>query len=358
LNAYFASVFTSDDGCSPTLSSRVSDGVDLANVSFSSFRVAAKIRKLKSATACGPDGIQTTLLKNACKSIALPLAQVYEFVFNSQCVPKAWKLASVTAVFKKGKPSDVCNYRPISLTSVCCKIMESIIKDDILAFLLSKGLISRNQHGFLSRRSTGTQLLDCLNDWSLNIANKESVDVIYIDFAKAFDSVVHNKLIGKLTSYGIRGNLLAWISDFLADRYQFVTVLGFRSSTVPVISGVPQGSVLGPVLFIMYINDVCDIITGSTHCKLYADDIKLYSTVDFNGKSSDLAVTLDSLCHWSNTWQLKVNISKCNVLRIGNCDVIIPRIDAVTDLGIIVNSSLSFSAYINASVTKAHAGHF
>ena len=117
----------------------------------------------------------------------------------------------VTPIFKKGKSSDASNYRSISLTSLCCKIMESVIKDDILAHMLSKGLISRHQHGFLSRRSTGTQLIDCFNDWTLNIENKQSLDVIYIDFAKAFDSVVHRKLISKLTSYGIRGSLLSWI---------------------------------------------------------------------------------------------------------------------------------------------------
>ena len=102
--------------------------------------------------------------------------------------------------------------------------MESTIKDDILAYLLSKGLITRHQHGFLARRSTGTQLIDCLNDWTLNIESKQSLDVIYIDFAKAFDSVVHRKLISKLTSYGISRNLLNWIDNFLTDRYQCVCV--------------------------------------------------------------------------------------------------------------------------------------
>ena len=110
--------------------------------------------------------------------------------------------------FKKGKSYDVSNYRPISLTSVCCKIIESIIKDELLTYLHSKHLISRHQHGFLSRRFTGTQLTGGLNDWTFNIENKQSLDIIYIDFTKAFDSVVHTKLIAKLTSYGISGQLL------------------------------------------------------------------------------------------------------------------------------------------------------
>jgi len=367
LNKYFASVFTVDDGSNPTLPSRVANGSGLSSVVFTSYKVFKKLRNLKLGTACGPDGIQAALLKNASDSLAFPLAQLYQFLFDSCRVPKEWKLATVTPIFKKGKSCEVGNYRPISLTSLCCKIMESIIKDDILAYLLTKQLITRHQHGFLSRRSTGTQLLDCLNDWSLNIENKQSLDVIYIDFAKAFDSVVHRKLLSKLTSYGISGKLLSWIEDFLRDRFQFVSVDGFYSSTISVISGVPQGSVLGPILFIIYINDVCDIISGNTVCKLYADDIKLYSTVDFNGISCDLSTSINNLMLWSNQWQLKVNISKCNVLRLGkNCifgdymfnSDIIPRVNSITDLGITINNKLNFSEYINLCVSKAFSRSF
>jgi len=138
------------------------------------------------------------------------------------------------------------------------------------------------------------------------------LDVIYIDFTKAFDSVVHRKLILKLMSYGIGGCLLSWISNFLTDRFQYVCIDGFYSSAVRVISGVPQGSVLGPILFIIFINDVCEIIVGNTTCKLFADDIKLSASVDFNGISHDLHASLDNLKLWSNMWQLKVNINKCN----------------------------------------------
>ena len=256
---------------------RFASGDSLTSVSFTASKVFRKLGLLKAGTAPGPDGIQASLLKHASESLALPLAQLYQSLFNSGVVPKEWKVAMVTPIFKKGNSTDVSNYRPISLTSLCCKIMESVIKDDILAHLLSKGLISRHQHGFLSRRSTGTQLIECFNDWTLNIENKQSLDVIYIDFAKAFDSVVHRKLTLKLISYGIGGSLLSWIQNFLTDRFQFVCIDGFYSSTVRVTSGVPQSSVLGPILFIIFINDVCDIIIGSTTCKLYADDIKLYA---------------------------------------------------------------------------------
>ena len=126
--------------------------------------------------------------------------------------------------------------------------MESIVKDELLTYLLSKHLISRHQHGFLSRRSTGTQLIDCLNDWTLNIENKQSLDIIYIDFAKAFDSVVHAKLISKLMSYGISGHLLRWIENFLTDRFQYVSVNGTKSYSIRSPSGECFGS-----YFVLYL---------------------------------------------------------------------------------------------------------
>jgi len=129
---------------------------------------------------------------------------------------------------------------------------------------------------------------------------------------------------------------LHWINNFLFDRLQFVQTDGLCSSTVQVVSGVPQGSVLGPILFIIYVNDVCELIVGNTCCKLYADDIKLYCTVDFNGISNEVISSLDNICHWSHIWQLNVNVKKCNVLRIGNSSVFndyfmsgihVPRVD-------------------------------
>ena len=363
LNKYFASVFTTGDGCSQSLPIRVSNGEGLSFVMLTLSKVLKKLRKLKPDTASGPDGIQTVLLKNAGSSLSFPLAQLYQFLLSTCTVPKEWKLASVTPIFKKGKSCDVSNYRPISLISVCCKIMESVIKDELLSYLLSKCLITRQQHGFLARRSTGTQLVDCLNDWTLNIESKQSLDVIYIDFAKAFDSVVHTKLISKLKSYGIGGNLLRWIENFLSDRYQFVSVDGTHSTTIRVISGVPQGSVLGPILFCIYINDVCDIIVGNTACKLYADDLKLYSCVDIDGTSCDLDAGLTNLISWANKWQLSVNFNKCNVMRIGsNASLgvyvfgseVIPRVESATDLGIVFSNNLNLLTRVSLKPSVDH----
>jgi len=190
------------------------------------------------------------------------------------------------------------------------------------------------------------------------------VDIIYVDFAKAFDSVVL-----KLMSYGIGGCLLSSISIFpITDRNQYVCIDGFYSSTVRVVRGVPQGSVLGPILFIIFTNDVCDIIVGNTTYKpFFADDIKLHASVDFNGISHDIHTSLDNLMLWSNMWQLKVNINKCNFLRIGkncvlgdysfNCDVL-PRVEKVADLGIIVSKNFAISDYLNECTSKAFVFNF
>ena len=160
--------------------------------------------------------------------------------------------------------------------------MESCIKDELMKYLLENSLITRHRHGFISKRSTCTQLLECIQDWQFEITNKITTDVLYIDFARAFDSVVHSKLLVKLKSYGIGYELLNWFQNFLTGRSQMVAINGHLSTAVNVISGVPQGSVIGPILFILFVNDIVDILPDSVHCKLFADDIKLYSSVDMS----------------------------------------------------------------------------
>ena len=219
----------------------------------------------------------------------------------------------------KGKcsRSDPSSYRPISLTSVACKLLEFILKKYLSLHLFKNDLLTGQQHGFLSKKSTETQLLQCVNDWTKSLDCKNAVDVFYLDISKAFDTVSHPKLIRKIEKYGITGKFLNWIKNFLLSRFQQVRVDGTLSDNISVISGVPQGSVLGPLLFLIYINDLARVIRCSS-VKMFADDTKIYfkcvDDVDHANLCSDIEAALDWMCRN----QLSVASEKCTLLHLGN----------------------------------------
>jgi len=366
-NKFFSSVFTRDNGILPGVTEKAKPN-SLTDVEFAYEDILKVIHKLKSKNTMGPDGLSSGFLKKVASGISFPLMLIFSQSFQCGKIPDSWKTAIVTPVFKKGLSCDVNNYRPISLTCVCCKIMESIIKQKMLDYLLHNKLISKHQHGFLSNHSTCTQLLECVNDWSLAIHNSYSVDVAYIDFSKAFDSVCHTKLITKLESVGIGGKLLSWINDYLSNRTQRVKVGNCFSSVSNVCSGVPQGSVLGPVLFLIYINDLIDVFGDFLSVKLFADDVKVYAVLNSDVKVHLLQEGLNKLKSWSEAWQLDLSIHKCTMLHIGsdvkmltnNCHaytlggVQLPDTFETTDLGIIIDSQLRFDKHITSMVRKAH----
>ena len=172
----------------------------------------------------------------------------------------------------------------------------------ILSFLLTRNLISKQQHGFLSRHSTTTQLLECVNDWCIAMDDKSSVDISYVDFSRAFDSVVHSKLICKLASYGIADDLLVWLETFLLGRSQCAVINNVVSLPSDVLSGVPQGSVIGPLLFLLYVNDVVEIFDDRVTCKLFADDLNMYTVLSKSIHTSPLSEALERLIRWSRIW--------------------------------------------------------
>ena len=242
---------------------------------------------------------------------------MFDCFFANAFVPSVWKEAYVKPIHKSGNVWNVQNYRPISLTCVCAKVMESIVSEQLMSYLLDNGLITKSQHGFLAKRSTCSNLLETFQDWVMALNGRADIDVAFVDFAKAFDSVSHVKLLHKLRGYGVQFELLGWISSFLEHRSQRVMVGSALSGAVPVRSGVVQGSVLGPLLFICFINDVTSTLDGNASYQLYADDLKLYSEVEL-GVPNSVAASLDKLKTWSEMWQLGINCNKCSVMHLGN----------------------------------------
>lgn len=242
--------------------------------------------------------------------------------------------------------------------------MERIVKLQLIDYLLNNNLITRHQHGFLSKRSTVTNLIEASHDWVLAVSDRKAVDVVYVDFSRAFDSIVFSKLLIKLQQYGIAGKLLSWISAFLHNRTQCVVLENCFSSICDVLSGVPQGSVLGPLLFLIFVNDVTSVSVGETALKLYADDVKLYSVIENNSSSVSLQQSLDLLTEWSHKWQLSINANKCSVFSISNppynssrsyhiSGTTLSAKSSVSDLGIQFDSALSYKNHISNIIAKA-----
>ena len=280
-------------------------------------------------------------------------------------LPRDWKLANVSPIYKKGPKNRAENYRPISLTSITCKLLESFIRDEILNHLKEHALLSSKQHGFISGRSTTTQLLNYLDKCAEIIANGFIVDCIYLDFQKAFDTVPHRRLLGKLEAYGIDGPILNWIKEYLSGRTQVVVVNGERSNVAPVISGIPQGTVLGPLLFVVYINDLLDNITSDGF--LYADDAKILRQITSRGDAEQLQSDIKTLEEWSRIWMLHFHPVKCHVLTMGKfenimhthryeiCGQEMEHVFEEKDLGVTFDSEISFDDHITCQVNKANS---
>ena len=253
------------------------------------------------------------------------------------------------------------NYRPISLTSVVVKLLESLIRDLLMNHFMTNHLFADEQHGFLPGRSCTTQLLVAIEKWSKALDQGLPVDVIYLDFKKAFDSVPHQRLLIKLKAYGITGNLFAWIESFLKDRNQRVLMNGVNSSWTQVKSGIPQGSVLGPLLFSIFVNDLPTILHSD--CLLFADDCKLFNPVVDDDSIDKLQNDLNTLQSWSLLWQLPFNISKCRVLHLGRANPnhiyfmnskALQNVNEEKDLGVIIDNQLKFHRHVSSVSSKAH----
>ena len=254
-------MFIIDDGNLPDLNQR--SRVNLSNMNLSIERVRKFMCMLPNKFSHSPDGIPSALLRILSYELCTPLNIIFEMSINSGTCPSLWKNADITPLYKKGDASQASNYRPISILPAMCRLFERILADDINYHLHYNRLITDAQYGFVKGRSTKLQLLHSSKMWTNAIDSNKFVDTVYIDFAKAFDTVSHRKLLYKLTKYGISGNILQWFSSFLSNRRQRVKIGDVYSSYSNVSSGVPQGSCTGP-LYSFYLSMICLIFIKGT----------------------------------------------------------------------------------------------
>ena len=311
LNNQFHSVYTKED-----LSNMPSKGDSphptMDNIHVGVNGVCKLLKGLNVHKATGPDAVPTRFLHDFAVELAPIMTKLFQLSLDTGKVPDDWREASIVPVFKKGERH--LAYRPVSLTSVSCKLLEHIVHSQIMDHYDSRHLLADQQHGFRSRRSCESQLLITVDSLAKSLDSGEQVDVILLDFSKAFDKVPHQRLLHKLDDYGVRGSTWNWVKDFLAKRTQQVTLEGQSSTKADVISGVPQGTVMGPLLFLTFINDLPEYTQSDV--RLFADDCLLYRKVSSLADARQLQQDLSSLEKWEKQWQMEFHPQKCTVIHV------------------------------------------
>ena len=347
------------------------DTDDEFHIDFSPSRIETLLKGINTNKACGPDEIPGMVLKMCSRSLSSPLSIIYRLVYNTGSLPSQWKLSNIVPIHKKGDKKSVTNYRPISLLCIASKIMERIVQDELYAKVLH--LNDPRQHGFLPSKSCATNLIGLIDDVAQTLHKNTDTDIIYFDFAKAFDTVNHDIILYKLkTRFKIDGRLLNYLEDYLKHRKQRVVLDNTTSSTLDVHSGVPQGSILGPLLFILFIDDIYEQLDPETRISLYADDTKIWKPIISERDCEKLQLDIDRLHDWCVQNKMKFNEDKCKALTITATDYlwtdelplskffytlgdkIIDYISQERDLGVIINSKLNFEDHHKAIISKAY----
>ncbi len=322
--------------------------------------VSKIIGELKPKTSCGFDGFSMKLIKLIELQIVGPVTSIINQMLNTGIFPDDLKIAKVVPLFKKGDDTIFSNYRPISLLPAISKIFEKVIYKQVYDFFKLNKLLYPSQYGFRQGHSTELAAMELVDKIIQDMDKNEIPLNIYLDLSKAFDTLDHDILIDKLYSYGFRDNALGLFKSYLSNRKQFVEFNDAKSELLPLQTGVPQGSVLGPLLFIIYINDIANV-SNFFKCIIYADDTTLYSTLSACNLRADngydntfINNEIDKISEWLKINKLSINVSKSKCMFFHTTrrkspeielmldNSVIERVNEFNFLGIVIDSNLSW----------------
>ena len=358
---YFCSVYNSDEHQASSNFNHLHPITSVGLIHISEDEVIRAMQLLDSNAKPDSDNICNLLLRKCCSSLGPPLTLIFQDSLKSGHFLDRWKFSSITPIYKSGSKQDITNYRGIAKLLVIPKLFESIVKTKIYEKV--KNSISPSQHGFVSGRSSTTNLVLYINKLTNWLENGAQVDAVYTDFSKAFDRVIINLLIAKLAALGFHSSILQWIGSYFSNRFQVVKIGKVTSKMFKAFSGVPQGSHLGPLLFILMINDL-PLLFNPDYILIYADDVKLFAEIKSDNDIKKLQSDINSLAFWCSQNGFSLNYSKCSVMSFYRCrnpciagysldNYPLRRVDSVKDLGIILDTKLSFIPHYDYTCSKA-----
>lgn len=266
--------------------------------------------------SAGSDGIPNAFLRRYAEQISGYLTKLFNLSITTGDTPSDWRIARVKPIYKKGDRLSVNNYRPVSVISTCCKLLEHAVARYIQEFSADRNVLSPHQHGFRRSMSTVTQLVSNVHEILGVLDVSGQVDMVFLDFSKAFDKVPHGKLLYKLECLGLPSFIVTWIGAYLSNRSQFVEVKNCSSPVLPVTSGVPQGSVLGPLLFLIYVNDLIQVVSGTVSIRLFADDCVVFEEISCTNDHILLQNSICAIGDWCKRWGMILNSDKTVLLRV------------------------------------------
>lgn len=335
--------------------------INLAAISFSTDEVRKALEDVDVSKGAGVDGLPPLFLKNCAYSLAFPVACLFNQSLVEKTFPAIWKTARMVPIHKSGSTHRVENYRGVSVLCSLGKVFESMVQAEL--YRVAHSLISEHQHGFVKHRSTTTNLMCYTSVLFKEVEKRNQVDSVYVDFSKAFDVVPHDYAIAKLKHMGFPDHITGWLHSYLTNRKASVCVNSACSREFIIPSGVPQGSVLGPLIFILFVNDVGSRLKSPK--KMFADDLKFYRVISSVLDCLALQSDIDELLLWCRENGMKMNVAKCKVISftrrlnainhmysIGSSTL--ERVDSIRDLGVTIDSKLSFQEHISTAAAKAY----